>query len=60
MRFKGVRQAKKVISYKYDPKESKRLIRGTFIESARGLVLRRKTKKLSLTKAFKNQRPRCC
>jgi hypothetical protein len=49
MRFKGVRQTKKGISYKHDPKESKRLIRGAFIENARGrsnpLALRRKTKR---------------
>jgi hypothetical protein len=49
MRFKGVRQSKKRISYKHNLKESKRLIRGAFIENARGrnnlLALRRKTKK---------------
>jgi len=49
MRFKGVRQTKKGISYKHDPKESKRLIRGAFIENVRGrgnsLALRRKSKK---------------
>jgi len=49
MRFKGVRQNKKGISYKHDPKESKRLIRGAFIENARGrgnsLALRRKSKR---------------
>ena len=49
MRFKGVRQTKKGISYKHHPKKSKRLIRGAFIENVRGrsnpLALRTKTKK---------------
>jgi hypothetical protein len=37
MRFKGLRQTKKGISYKHDPNESKRLIRGSFIENVSGI-----------------------
>jgi len=56
MRFKGVRQTKKGISYKHDPKESKRLIRGAFIESNRGRFSPKKKNKeeISVTKACKN------